>query len=145
MSIIKELYDVAKDAGALRTKATAIKRALRTELKLNKKFLADVEKGREIDNERRMEILGMLEITELQAAVRYEIPYSALTRRKVTDELTEKYKVARIEGADVEQMIESLYLMISYLKKDGKNKNIHLNLRLINIYKYNRVLLELLK
>ena len=38
MSIIKEIYDVAKDSANLKVQKDAIKRALRTELKLNRKF-----------------------------------------------------------------------------------------------------------
>lgn len=35
MSVIKEIYDIAKDSAALATKAVALKRALKAELKLN--------------------------------------------------------------------------------------------------------------
>ncbi len=144
MSVIKEIYDVAKDGDALATKTAAIKRALKAELKLNKKLLSDIQNNEEIDNKRRVEIIKMLDIEEIAAAVRYEIPYVAISRKKVTQELAEKYKIKRILDYNLEKLVEGLYLMISYLKKDYKNKRIDLNLRLINIYKYNRVLLELL-
>ncbi|WP_333599485.1 hypothetical protein [Flavobacterium sp.] len=144
MSVIKEIYDVAKDSAALTTKAAALKRALKAELKLNKKILADIQQSASIDTERRIAIITMLDIEELSAAVRYEIPYVALSRKKVTAELTEKYKIKRILDYDLEKLIEALYLMISYLKKDCKNTQIDLNLRLININKYNTILLELL-
>jgi len=144
MSVIKEIYDVAKDGAALATKTAAIKRALKAELKLNKKLLSDIQNGEKINNKRRVEIIKMLDIEEIAAAVRYEIPYVAISRKKVTPELAEKYKIKRIQDYDLEKLVEGLYLMISYLKKDYKNKRIDLNLRLINIYKYNRVLLELL-
>ena len=84
-------------------------------------------------------------IIELSAAVRYEIPYLALSRKKITKELTEKHKVKRLLDFNLEKLIERLFLMISYLKKDYNNKRIDLNLRLININKYNTILLELLK
>jgi len=145
MSVIKDIYDVAKDGTELAAKAVAIKRALIAELKLNRKFLLDIEKSEEIDDARRIEIIKMLDIKELSAAVKYEIPYSVISTKHVTESLTNEYKITRILNADIENLIESLYLMISYLKKDYKNERIHLNLRLINIYKYNRVLLELLK
>ncbi len=144
MSIIKEIYDVAKDGITLTTQRTAIKRALRTELKLNRKFLLDIEEDNEIDNIRRIEIVQMLEIIELASAVKYEIPYMAISSRQVTAELANNLKIKRLKGAGIEQIIETLYLLISYLKKDYKNKRISLNLRLINIYKYNKALLELL-
>ena len=144
MSVIKEIYDVAKDSVALATKAAALKRALKTELKLNKKILADIGKSAIIDNARRLQIIDMLDMAELSAAVRYEMPYAAISRKKVTVELAEKHTIKRLLDYDLEKLIEALYLMISYLKKDGKNTQIDLNLRLININKYNNVLLELL-
>jgi hypothetical protein len=147
MSVIKEIYEVAKDAAALRANAVALKRALLVELKLNRKCLNEVEKSLSIDDDRRREIIDMLDLEELSAAVKYNIPYITISRKKVTKELATTFKVKRIEGADLQKVIESLYLLISYLKKENKSKrnNIDLNLRLINIYKYNRVLMELLK
>lgn len=145
MSIIKEIYDVAKDGAALTAKAIAIKRALLTELKLNRKCLLDIEKEAKIDDKRRIEIIKMLDTIELAAAVKYEIPYTAISRKKVTHELVLEFKIKRLLDANIEKVIEDLYLMISYLKKDFNNKKIHLNLRILNIYKYNRVLMELLK
>jgi len=145
MSIIKDVYDVAKDGAGQAAKVSAVKRALRTEAKLNKKFLLDIEKAEDIDDQRRIEIIKNLDIMELSAAVKYEIPYLAISRKKVTLELTKKYKIKRVLDFNLEKLIESLFLMISYLKKDYKNKRIDLNLRLININKYNHVVLELLK
>lgn len=144
MSVIKEIYDVAKDGATLVAKATALKRALKAELKLNKKILDDIQKSASINDERRIAIITMLDVEEITSAVRYEIPYTAISRKKVTEELAEKYKVKRILDYDVEKLIESLHLLISYIKKDYKNNRIDLNLRLININKYNNVLLEIL-
>ena len=145
MSIIKEIYDVAKDGTRQAAKIGAIKRALKSELKINKKCLEDIEKSFDIDDERRKKIIKMLDVDELTAAVRYEIPYLALSRKKVTPDLTKKYKIKRIKDYSLEQLIESLHLLITYLKKDTNNERINLNLRLININKYNNVLLDLLK
>ncbi len=144
MSVIKEIYDVAKDSAALATKAAALKRALKTELKLNKKILTDIGKSASINHTRRLLIIEMLDFEELAAAVRYEMPYAAISRKKVTTEIAQKHKINRLLEYDLEKLIEALYLMISYLKKDGRNTQIDLNLRLININKYNNVLLELL-
>jgi len=118
MSVIKEIYDVAKDSAALATKAAALKRALKAELKLNQKILADIAQSAKIDRERCIAIIKMLDVEELGAAVRYEIPYPAISRKKVTAELTAKYKIKRIQDYDLEKLIEALYLMISNLKKD---------------------------
>ncbi|WP_411895236.1 hypothetical protein [Winogradskyella sp. A2] len=144
MSIIKDIYDVAKEGATQAAKVGAVKRALRTEAKLNLKFLMDVSLSMDIDDKRRVEIIKNLELEELAAAVRYELPYLAISRKKVTKKLTEQYKIKRALDYDLEKLIESLFLMISYLKKDYKNKSIDLNLRLININKYNNLLIELL-
>ncbi|MCA0154454.1 hypothetical protein [Winogradskyella vincentii] len=144
MSIIKDIYDVAKEGASQASKIGVVKRALRTEAKLNLKFLMDVALSMDIDDKRRVEIIKNLELDELSAAVRYELPYLAISRKKVTKELTEQYKIKRALDYDLEKLIESLFLMISYLKKDYKNKRIDLNLRLININKYNNLLIELL-
>lgn len=145
MSIIKDLYDVAKDGTSQAARIVTAKRVLKKELKLNKKCLHDIAKSYNVDDERRKQITRMLETNELSAAVSYEIPYLAISRRKVSLKLAEKYKIKRIEGYNLENLIESLFLLISYLKKDLDNERINLNLRLININKYNNVLLELLK
>ena len=144
MSIIKEIYDVAKDGAVLTAQKNAIKRALKTECKLNRKFLADIENERKIDELRRIEIIQMIEMTELSAAVKYEIPYLIISNKKVTDEMARSFKIAKLNGDGIEEIIEKMFLMISYLKKDYRNKNISLNLRLLNIVKYNRTLIELL-
>ncbi|NNE33239.1 MAG: hypothetical protein HKN40_12810, partial [Winogradskyella sp.] len=116
MSIIKDLYDVAKEGATQGAKIGAVKRALRTELKLNQKLLADIAQGEDIDHKRRVEIIKLLDIEELSAAVRYELPYSAMSRKRVTKALANQYKIKRLLGFDVEKLIESLFLMISYLK-----------------------------
>ena len=144
MSLIKEIYDVAKSGAALKQKRSAIKRALRTELKLNHKFLQDV-KVKDLTDARRAELIGMLEIVELSAAVKLEIPYALLSLKKVDEELAARYKMKPIVGFQIGHLIENLYLMISYLKKDHNNPRISLSRRLLNVYKYNGVLLELLK
>ncbi len=144
MSIIKDIFDLAKDGVIKGGKIAAIKRALKTELKLNKQFLMDIENSNSINIERRQEIINMLEVTELAAAVKYEIPYQLICHKKVDKTLAETFNIKRLEGFDFEMLVESLYLKIAYLKKDSKNKNINLNLRLININKYNNVLIELL-
>lgn len=144
MSIIKEIYDVAKDGTELATKTSAIKRALKTELKLNKKVLDDIGKNKTINDTRRKHIIAMLDVNELSAAVRYEIPYELICRKTVSIELAKEYSINRIKGYNLEKLVESLYLMISYLKKDFENENLDLNRRLIFIYKYNTILIQLL-
>lgn len=145
MSIIKEIYDPAKEGVIKGAKVAAIKRALRTELKLNKKFLSDIEKAKPIEDERRKEIIQMLDITELAAAVKYEIPYQLICSKTVDAQLAKAHNVKRLEGFEFEMLVESLYLKIAYLKKDTNNPDIHLNLRLQNVLKYTQVLLNLME
>ena len=144
MGIIKDIYDLAKDGVVKGSKINAIKRALRAELKLNGQCLKDIANHKPIDSERQKDIIKMLELTELSAAVKYDLPYQLICRKKVGKQLIKKYKIKRLEGFDFEMLVESLYLKIAYLKKDFNNKDIDLNLRLINIYKYNSILIELL-
>jgi hypothetical protein len=144
MGLIKEIYEVVKDFAELVTKVDAIKRALTTELKLNFEFLADVSASRDIDDVRRKKIINMLEITELTDAVKYEIPYLLICNRTVGKDLAEKLKIKRIQDYNLEKLVEGLYLMISYLKKDFDNKNLNLASRLLFISKYNTALLEIL-
>ena len=145
MSIIKDIFDLAKDGAIQGVKVAAIKRALRTELKLNRKFLKDIEHSKSINDERRKAIINMLDITELAAAVKYELPYQLICRKAVDRSLAETFHIKRLEGFDFEMLVESLYLKIAYLKKDSSNTSIDLNLRLININKYTRVLIVLLE
>lgn len=144
MGTIKVIYDVAKDGTILKTKISSIKRALKTESKLNVKFLDDIQTSKKIEDKRRKKIIGMLEVFELSDAIKFEIPYKLICNKKFGCELAETLKIKRIQSYDFERLIEELYLMINYLKKDCGNKSLHLNLRLININKYNKALLSLL-
>lgn len=144
MSIIKEIFDLTKEGIIKGAKIAAIKRAIRTELKLNRKILMDIENSNPIDDNRRQDIIKMLDVTELAVAVKFELPYKLICNKKVDASMAKSLNIKRLEGFDFEMLVESLYLKIAYLKKDYNNKTIDLNLRLINIYKYNRILLKLL-
>ena len=144
MSVIKDIFQITKEGTIQAHKIRAVKRALRTELKLNAKLLVDIQYGRPISDARRRALIAMLEINELSAAVKYDIPFKLICSKKVNFNLAKQFKIKRIHGFDFEMLVESLYLKIAYLKKDHRNENINLNLRLINIYKYTRILIELL-
>ena len=144
MSLIKEIVEITKEGVLKGNKISAIKRALRTELKLNSKFLNEVGAMHQINDTRRKEIIDMLEITELADALKYELPYKLICNKKVNKKLVDEFSIKRIFNFDFEMLVESLYIKIKYLKKDKNNKNIHLNLRLMNIYKYNAILLKLI-
>lgn len=144
MGTIKDIYDLAKDGSKFIHHIGAIKRALKTELKLNSKFLSDIERSKVIDNKRRIQIISMLENSELSDLLKYDIPYALICSKKISEELAEELKIKRISGYDFEKLVEQLYLMISYLKKDYENTSLDLNSRLIYIYKYNLALINLL-
>lgn len=145
MGIIKEIYDYAKDGILLQRNIAALKRALKTELKLNRKFLADIENDKKIDNNRRKKIIANLNIAELTDAVKYEIPYIMICNKKIDNEIVGNLNISRVIGYDFEKMIEKLYLMIAYIQKDADNESLDLNSRLIFIYKYNILLLKMME
>ncbi len=145
MSIIKEIYDVTKDAAKLKGEIKAIRKALRTEFKLNGKFLKDMENPKSIDTGRMKKTIKMLEIKELADAIKYDIPYRLICNKRVSPEMAEYYKIKRISDFDFEKLTESQYLKIFYLKKDYDNPKINLKARLLNIYKQNLILLKLME
>ncbi|MFZ4523709.1 MAG: hypothetical protein ACOYNC_18550 [Bacteroidales bacterium] len=141
MSVIKEVYDVARTEILAQRQMNSIKRALATESALNRKFLREVEKNDDIDDARRKELLGFLAIDELSAAVKYEIPYEAICQKTVDKQMIGQLKVDRTLGYDLGKLVKSLYLMIAYIKKDFNNPKINLKSKLEFICKYN-ILLE---
>ena len=144
MGIIKEIYDIAKEGVLVQRQITSIKRALKTELKLNRKFLEDIEKGKFIDTERRKRIISNLAIIELTDTVKYEIPYVLICNKIVDKELLSNLNINRTLGYNFEKLVEKLYLMIAYIQKDFDNSSLDLNSRLIFICKYNILLLRML-
>lgn len=144
MSLIKEIYDVSKDVADVKLQREAIKRALRMELKINHKLLQDV-KSKNLDDERRIDIIKKLDMDELREVYKSKFPFSVISNKKVSEQVAERYKVKRLVGRSIEHIIEALCVSISYLKKDFDNTNNNLTMKLFFIYKYNGVLIELLK
>ena len=82
----------------------------------------DISHHLNINTKRHIEIIKNFETVGLDGTVRNEIPYFAIWRIKVTKELTEQYKIKRALDYDIEKLIESLFLMNSYLNRDYKSK-----------------------
>ncbi len=144
MGTIKDIYDLAKDGIRLKQHASAIRRALKMELELNKKLLDDIAKDKKIDDSRRKKIITNLCINELSDAVKYEIPYTLICAKTVDENMVGSLNIHRVIGYSFEKMVEKLYLKIAYLQKDFDNPGLDLNSRLIFVYKYNLILLRLL-
>lgn len=134
------MIDLVKDI----TNISANRNRLKSEIKLNDKLLKDIKDNIAIPNDRRIEIVNMLETEHLWHAVQHPFIYG-FPRRKVSEELATKYKASQIQGNNTKELTDKLYLMISFIKKEIRNPRVHLNLRLKNIYKYNRILLELIR
>ena len=145
MGTVKDIYDLAKDGIKLQRHITAIKRALKTEAVLNRKFLKDIEQGKEIDDTRRKRIIGNLAIVELTDAVKLEIPYALITNKLVDAQLMGDPSINRTLGYSLGTLIEKLYLMIAYIQKDLDDESNNLNSRLQFISKYNTLLLRMLE
>lgn len=96
---------------------------------------------------RKQQIASRLDVNELEAALNCGVPFLLISRKKVTEKKLDKYKwkAKSLEGNDLETLLEKVYLMAAYLKKDFDNPDINLNNRLVNLYKYNLMLIELLK
>lgn len=145
MGTIKDIYDVTKDGVIYQRQIKAIKRALRAEAKLNREILSDIERSKQIDNDRRIKIINNLELNELADAVKLEIPYRDISRRNVSKDMLGKISLDRAIGDDLEKVIEKLYLKIAYLQRDYDNTYLDINSRLHFIFKYNILLLRLLE
>jgi len=144
MGAIKEIYDLIRDGAKLRYKVRALKRALRVECVLNNKSLSDIIRSKPINDGRRKQIISSLLTLELHSAIKFEIPYAMISKKKVSTAFAEDHKIKRIAGHDLETMIVKLYIKIADLKAHSQNNKFDLNSRLIFIAKYNNALLELL-
>ena len=148
MSWVKEVIDTTRDIGSDAIALRKIKRSLLTQCQLNGKLLSEFYKNRNgMTQLRKEQISSRLDGNELEAALNWGVPFKPLSRKKVTEKKLEKYrwKAKSLLENDLEQLLEKVYLMAAYLQKDYDNPNINLNNRLINLYKYNLLLVELLK
>ncbi|MEO6693625.1 MAG: hypothetical protein ABIY50_05100 [Ignavibacteria bacterium] len=145
MSIIKEIYDVTKDLAGNKVALNKIKRALLTEVKLNNKFLEDLNnKEKRLSDERLVQIINNLEVAEMKASISCGLPFELISMKKVTKELLEDLDSLRAVENDLETVLEKIYLKIAYLKKDYNSEHINLYIRVRNIFSYNQLLQRML-
>lgn len=148
MSWVKEVIDTTRDLASDGIALRKIKRSLLTQAQLNGKLLAEFYRSRKgMKYARKQQIASRLDVNELEAALNCGVPFALISRKKVTEKKLEKYrwKAKSIQDNDLETLLEKVYLMAAYLQKDYDNPSINLNNRLINLYKYNLLLIELLK
>lgn len=148
MSWVKEVIDTTRDVASDAIALRKIKRSLLTQCQLNGKLLSEFYKNRRgMAQIRKEQIASRLDVNELEAALNCGVPFTLISRLKVTEKRLEKFnwKAKSLEGNDLETLLEKVYLMAAYLQKDYDNPDINLNNRLVNLYKYNLLLIELLK
>lgn len=148
MSFVKDIIDTVRDVASDKVALNRIRRSLLTQCRLNDKLLKQFYRSRKgMTYARKQQIASRLEVTELEAALNCGVPFMLITRKKVTKERLDKFnwKAKSLLDNDLEELLEKVYLMAAYLRKDHDNPEINLNNRLVNVYKYNLLLIELLK
>ncbi len=146
MSVIKEIYDITKDITKSKNAQKKIKKAILLEAKANLKFLQDLSNPKtEIKEERLIQIINNIEIDELKALIKNDIPYRSITNKKVTKKIVGGLAARRTIGYDLETLIERIYLMVTYIKKEFKKEKLRLGVRVKNIYYYYTILKRLIE
>lgn len=146
MSIIKEIYDVTKDLAGNKIALNKIKKALLTEIRLNNKFLEEIsDKEKRLSNERLIQIVNNLEISEIKSAITCGIPLELISPVIVSKELLEDLDFIKALDNDLETLLEKIYIKIAYLKKDFNSEHINLYIRVRNIYSYHQLLIRILQ
>jgi hypothetical protein len=146
MSVIKEIYDITKDITKSKNAQKKIKKAILLEAKANLKFLQDLSNPKtEIKEERLIQIINNIEIDELIALIKNDIPYKSITNKKVTKKIIGSLAARRTIGYDLETLLERIYLMVTYIKKEYKKEKLRLGVRVGNVYYYYTILRRLLE
>lgn len=148
MSWIKDIIDTSRTLAKDRQALNQIRSGLLNQAKLNHQFLKELlKKNSNPKQERLYKIAGSLEYDKLKDALNFGIPYMLITRKKVTQELLDKYRIHASVLLDkgLEEVLESVYLKTAYIVKDFDNEGINLKARLHNLAKYNLILIQLLK
>jgi hypothetical protein len=146
MSVIKEIYDITKDITKSKNAQKKIKKAILLEAKANLKFLQDLSNPKtEIKEERLIQIINNIEIDELIALIKNDIPYKSITNKKVTKKIIGGLAARRTIGYDLETLLERIYLMVTYIKKEYKKEKLRLGVRVGNVYYYYTILRRLLE
>jgi len=148
MSWIKDIIDTSRSLAKDKQALNQIKSGLRNQAKLNQQFLsALLRKKKNPNQERLFKIARSLEYDKLGEALNYGLPYSLITRRKVSQSLLDRFHLnaSVLLGKGLEELLESVYLKTAYISKDYDNDEIDLRARLHNLAKYNLILIQLLK
>lgn len=148
MSWIKDIIDTSRSLAKDKQALNQIKRGLRNQAKLNHQFLKELlKKNSNPKQERLYKIARTLEYDKLQEALNYGIPFTLITRRKVTKGLLDRIHINAVVllNKGLEEVLESVYIKTAYISKDCDNENIDLKARLHNLAKYNLVLIQILK
>ena len=148
MSWIKDIIDTSRTLAKDRQALSQIRSGLLNQAKLNHQFLKELlKKNSNPKQERLYKIARSLEYDKLKDALNYGIPYMLITRKKVTQDLLDKYRIHASVLLDkgLEEVLESVYLKTAYIVKDYDNEEIDLKARLHNLAKYNLILIQLLK
>jgi len=146
MSVIKEIYDITKDIAKSKNAQGKIRKAILLEAKANLEFLKDLSNPKdEIKEERLIQIINNIEIVELKALIKNDIPYRSITNKKVTKKMVGDLAARRTIGYDLETLIERIYLMVTYIKKEYKKEKLRLGIRVKNIYYYYTLLKRLIE
>ena len=146
MSVIKEIYDITKDITKSKNAQKKIKKAILLEAKANLKFLQDLSNPKtEIKEERLIQIINNIEIDELIALIKNDVPYRSITNKKVTKKIVGGLATRRTIGYDLETLIERIYLMVTYIKKEFKKEKLRLGVRVKNIYYYYTIMKRLIE
>lgn len=148
MSWIKDILDTTRSLAKDRQALTQVKSGLRNQAKLNQQFLKELlKKDSRPSKERLFKIARSLEYDKMKEALNYGIPYSLISREKVTQDLLDSFRIRASVLLDkgLEEVLESVYLKTAYIVKDYDNESIDLRARLHNLAKYNLALIQLLK
>jgi hypothetical protein len=123
MSAIKEIFDTIKDLTKDKVARDNIKNELKDEFKLNLKFLKDISVGKDVTGERIAQIIGNLEIIELDAFLKCPFPKTLISKGIVTEKIIENINARKLlskelEPADFEDVCRRIRRMVRYIKKD---------------------------
>lgn len=148
MSWIKDIIDTSRTLAKDKQALNQIKSGLRNQAKLNQEFLKELlKKKNNSKKERLYKIARSLSYDKFEEALNYGIPYKIISRRKVSEELLNKFHINAnvLLGKGLEEVLESVYIKTAYITKDYDNEDINLKIRLHNLAKYNLILIQLLK
>ena len=148
MSWIKDIIDTTRSLAKDKQALNQIKSGLRNQAKLNQQFLKELLKSNyKPKKDRLYKIARSLAYDKFEEALNYGVPYKIISRRKVTEELLNKFKIKAnvLKDKGLEEVLESVYIKTAYITKDYDNEDINLKIRLHNLAKYNLILIQLLK